>query len=98
MLQFLLWEKLLLVSNFNSIIATWYKNRIFKNSFDGENFQNEASSIHFHTFVKTLGSYRNQPFVTGGYFDHTSYHVKTEIYNENLNRWMPGPDFPYSKS
>ena len=71
---------------------------MYKNSFDGESFQSEASSVHAHTYVKALGSYRNQPFITGGYFDHTSYNVKTEIYDQNINRWTPGLDFPYSKS
>ena len=66
--------------------------------FDGNNLNSETSSVHDHTFVGALGSYRNKPFITGGYAHTQNYNVKTEIYDQNSNQWIPALDFRYSKS
>ena len=65
-------------------------------SFDGNNFQSEASSIFPHHHVQALGNYRDSPFVTG----HTliEFGLKTEILNYATSTWVQADDYPYSNA
>ena len=46
-----------------------------------------------HWHVNALGSYRNSPFVTGGYGT-----LKTEILDYKGKKWNQAEDYPFSKS
>ena len=62
--------------------------------FDGSNFQAAASSTYAHHGVgNKLGIFREQPFVTGSYFDSN---IKTEIFNATSNQWKMEDDYPIS--
>ena len=60
-------------------------------SFDGTNFQSEASSLFSHQNVAALGNYRDSPFVTGG-----SESLKTEILDYGTSTWAQVEDYPFS--
>ena len=61
--------------------------------FDGTRFKYEPSSKFPHYRVLALGSYRNSPFVTGGYGT-----LKTEILDYKGKKWNQAEDYPFSKS
>ena len=44
----------------------------------------------------SLGSYRNSPFVTGGY--SSTYGLKTEILDYEAGQWNIAADYPFSNS
>ena len=61
--------------------------------FDGISFKTEPSSQYRHDYTHALGSYRNSPFVTGGY---DNYHgLKTEILKNK--EWTEMTDYPFAK-
>ena len=74
--------------------------------FDGSAFQTEASSNFPHYLVGTLGSYRDSPFITGGYHNHfesipnmrqfSTSGLKTEVLNYGTSTWVEADDYPYS--
>ena len=63
-------------------------------SFDGTNFQSEASSIFPHFAVKALGNYRDSPFVTGG----RPVGLQTEILDHATSTWVQTADYPFSNT
>ena len=61
-------------------------------SFDGTNFQTEASSLFPHQHVgPALGNYRDSPFITGG-----TESLKTEILDYATSTWVQKEDYPFS--
>ena len=60
--------------------------------FDGQSFKKEPSSNHAHQWVKTLGSYRKQPFVTGS----STPNKKTEILDFESKQWIDVADYPFT--
>ena len=62
--------------------------------FDGVNFTREESSIYPHNEVRSLGNYRNSPFVTGQ--SNAINGLKTEILNYETNTWVEVDDYPFS--
>ena len=77
--------------------SSYFYKTNFALRFNGEDFYIEAKSIHNHIKVGQLGSYKNKPFITG-HRDEISENKRTEIYDEQMNRWMPADDFPYTST
>ena len=69
-------------------------------SFDGTNFQSEASSIFPHYHVQAVGNYRDSPFVTGGIppSGGTTGGLETEILDYATSTWVQGDDYPFSNN
>ena len=64
--------------------------RICFSRFNGTSFKPEPSSMFAHDWT-SLGSYRNSPFVTGGF--HPTNGLKTEILG---SKWNQADDYPFS--
>ena len=62
--------------------------------FNGNNFEVEPSSNYQHKWVKALGVYRGQPFVTGHH--SSSLGLKTEILDYSSKKWNELADYPFS--
>ena len=77
--------------------AFWFEN-VSSNDFrfDGATFKTEPSSQFSHLYVGALGSYRNSPFVTGGYYSTDG--LKTEILFYDIGEWIQAPDYPFSNT
>ena len=66
-----------------------------KFSFDGYNFENQASTTYDH-YAQALGNYRTKPFVMGRSWTKTHYnHGQTEIYDWNTSQWIISSVCPY---
>ena len=52
-------------------------------------------SIHAHAEAGTLGNYRNNVFVVGGYDDVDKRHKKTEIFDLTNKVWTETTEFPF---
>ena len=63
--------------------------------FDGESFENAASSNCEHEETYGLANYRGLALTTGSITNSDCYN-KTEIYNFSTNRWSAAPDYPFS--
>ena len=66
--------------------------RICFSRFNGTSFKPEPSSKFAHDW-SSLGSYRDSPFVTGGF--HPTNGLKTEILDYN-RKWNQAEDYPFS--
>ena len=64
-------------------------------SFDGDNFETNASSKCNRAYTYGLANYRGSSMTTGSYWKSNCF-VKTEIYNFESNRWNDAPDYPHS--
>ena len=60
--------------------------------FDGENFENAASSKCDHELTYGLANYRGKALTTGSY--NSGCGVRTEIYDFETNQWSDGTDYP----
>ena len=70
------------------------KNSIF--SFDGENFENAASSKCDHDRTYGLAIYRGKALTTGSlYVKRCS--VQTEIYDFETNQWTDSENYPFGR-
>lgn len=63
-------------------------------SFNGTTFINQTDSNIDHRKTLSLGSYKEQPFTTGGTWTNTK---KTEIFNFDLNTWELVDDYPFAE-
>ena len=55
--------------------------------------QKEISSHYTHTDVRSLGSYKGSPFVTGGGYSAVK-NKKTELLNIETEKWEVKADYP----
>ena len=74
----------------------WEKNYKFVFSFDGENFENAASSKCDHDYTDGLAVYRGKALTTGSFYNSTCY-VQTEIYDFGTNQWSDVADYPFAR-
>ena len=82
-----------------SLVSYDKNQRLFQSeisSFDGTNFQSEASSIFPHYHVQALGNYRDSPFVTGGIPQNGG--LETEVLDYATSTWVQGDDYPFSNT
>ena len=66
-------------------------------SFNGVTTKAETPSNFPHKYVRSLGNYRNSPFVTG-HEGSSTYGLKTEILNYATNTWVQADDYPFSNT
>ena len=84
----------------NSKTNIWLQNHFSR--FNGSTFQTEAKSNFPHSLVGTLGSYRDSPFITGGYTSSSwpapfsTSGLKTEVLNYDTSTWVQADDYPFS--
>ena len=65
--------------------------------FNGATTKAETSSNFPHKEVRSLGNYRDSPFVTG-HSGSSTYGLKTEILNYQTNLWVQAEDYPFSNT
>ena len=65
-------------------------------SFDGENFENVASSKCDHDSTFGLANYRGNALTTGSYYD-SDCSVRTELYDFKTNRWNDAANYPFAR-
>merc|ERR1712176_432648 len=71
-------------------------------SFNGATTKEETPSNVPHRHVRSLGNYKNSPFVTGhdtgSGTGSSTYGLKTEILNYSTSTWVQADDYPYSNT
>ena len=65
--------------------------------FNGATTKPETPSNFPHKYVRSLGNYKNSPFVTG-HSGSSTYGLKTEILNYSTSTWVQADDYPFSNT
>ena len=64
--------------------------------FDGESFEEIASSECNHKWTTGLANYRGSALTVGSVYGHSNCRVKTEIYDFGTNKWIVSADYPFN--
>ena len=71
-------------------------NNFFNFSFDGENFENAASSKCEHDYTYGLAIYRGEALTTGSQLNSGCF-IRTEIYDFETNQWNDAADYSFAR-